>query len=263
MKRAICFLMVLCAILSLSTLAVAKEDEIVPVGGLTLEDSLLSNEEIIQGFLDDPTLSDTQKQHILDKVNTLAALNAENDIAPHYDPDMEYILNIPAIMQETNRYCSAAVAQQTLTYYGGSFGSQADIYSKVFNSSPDLNKIITYINRNQDSNTMIWQKFSGQRELDNIIRTAYKENTPIILAVKVSAENAQNNKWPYKTGGHFTNLCGFVSDHQYLFADPYYFDKYVAGASNNPAGEGYHYESYSNLIDANSGYGNDYNYLAW
>lgn len=263
MKRAICFMMILCTLLSLSTLAVAKEDEIVPVGGLTLEDSRLSNEEIIQGILDDPTISDAKKQGVLDRVNALAALNEEDDITPHYDPDMEYILNIPAIMQETSSYCAPAVAQQPLSYYGAGFDSQAYIYRNVFSNSADMYKLIAYINRNQDSNTLYRQTFSGQRELDNIIRTAYKENAPIIFTVKVSSADAKDGKWPYPTGGHFTNLCGFTSDHQYLFADPYYFDRYVSDASSNPAGEGYHYESYSNLIDANSGYNLGYNYLAW
>lgn len=263
LKGILSLTLILVMVFTLSSLAFAESVEVVPNGGLKLEDRLKSNEEVFEEVLNDPTLSAEAKQKFADKIALVEELmNSESyglNSSRSYEGE-EYALNVTAIKQEKSNYCSAAVCQQTLKYLGGTYDDQRTIYEDEFNSSADTSKVIKYINARQTKNTYIRFEFSGQTELDNIVLACYRLKVPIIYTVKVSEAARDRGVWPYSTNGHFTNLCGYVATHEYMFADPYYFPEYVASSEG---ANGIHFETYDNMITANSGYGYSSNYLSF
>lgn len=196
----------------------------------------------MQDALNNPELSASAKERLLEKERLLRELeNTPSSLAS--TRATEKIIGVTPIMQETDKLCAAATIQMILNYLGESYSSQTNIIAAT-GAGPALQSVMDYLNSHQSHNTYIRKTFDSQDALDRIISVAYMVDNPIIYTLIASQDQADEGRWPYRTGGHFTVLRGIRSDGLYSIGDPLYFKRWVSSATAN---NGLHNQTYENI----------------
>ena len=224
LKRVVSLVLVSIIAVGLSSTAFALEKIIEgPTGGMVVpgERSITAQEQI-DAVKRDPSLSETQKQHIIDKINGVYL----HSIGPQsYD---NIYLGMKQFKQINTYYCGPATVYQTLHYSNGSSPSQQNIASALGTTTDgtDGTKIPPYLNSQQTENSYIILPITQLVNFKDAVKYGMKYKAPTVLRIRLRG----NNEFGYTTDGHFLNIGGQnTGATQYLIVDPYF------GYANGPS----------------------------
>lgn len=203
-----------------------------PTGGMLIPgEKYVTNEERIQMVENDDSLSDDEKQIMIDKLNgnfltTKSSRSTRSSYSPMY-------LGVKYYKQETSYYCGPATVYQTLKYINGSSESQDDIADALGTTEDgtDGSNIPPYLNEQQSENDYIAYTITKESRLKNAINFDMKFGYPTILRVKLT----KDSEFGYKSNGHYLNVGGQTAGgEEYDIVDPYY------GYKNGPSSSSYY-----------------------
>lgn len=208
------------------------------------ETAAKSDEEILEEILADPTVSDAAKEQLLLKEElyqeALASLESE-DISRRAT---SYFVDVEPIMQDDDTKCGPATVQMVLNHKGVQYDSQSTIQNAInYNGSTDLQRIMNYLNKRQN-NHYAKKTYRTEKQLLAFLDVAAQLDLPVIHTARAYKDDVRNDRWPYKTGGHFFILCGRDSSKKYVVSDPYYYPRYVSNVDE----EGRHEHDYDDLL---------------
>lgn len=223
-------------------------------GSLKQGETPLNKEELFQKALQKPGLTAEKKLAILKKAayagvdlnkvseNTVSSdqiAAVQNDASIMSVTMPSYVLWPTTIMQETNVWCSAATIQTALKYIKGPSGfttGQSTIMTSV-GSGPSLQTVVNYTNNYLPDSYADYIRvvFGGNRDIfDAYLAYDVLHYQPMIFTM-ANQSSYSTSVWLFRTNGHFVVCNGYGAgpDQVYSFSDPYYFTKYVSGATVN------------------------------
>ena len=225
-------------------------------GGADPRYSDMTNEEIFEDALVDPSLTEEQRNHLLWKQETLEQQNSLS-----VTPRIDYMVYVDPIKQSQDNNCAAATVEMALNHLDIDCGTQDEIVDEI-GIGPGINTVIDYMNEVQSSVRYMLVKWFSQGNLESICRTAVQGDIPIFLTLRCDSTDVQNGVWPYAAPeGHYTILRGYVPDGNtniFSLADPYYYESWIHIDGAN----GLHYRTYSQILEVNTNQGRGYNYVA-